>query len=440
MKNIQLVINKITPLGVAVIMLASVSVPTIAFRMVSASALSERSLTVSTTVASDELTAPDGSTYMGLPAGDSRNGQKVTHKYTFKVGDGHTGVTLRGFTLEYCEKAFDFIGQGACGTTALNGLLDGGVGTSFSASAWNGGVVEINGVNFDVEANEANYLTLTSATGIANIDSGDEITIEFVASNVNYFVNPNSAYKNISNGTYFAHIQTFSSVSDTNDAIDSTLDTPDGVIDNGTVASNIANSIGIYTRVQETLNFSVEGDQDGVGGVPNGPSSSMENGCDALTASGQMKMGDNNNALSFSQSYYAMSYFRISTNAANGTNVYYAGDTLRSGSHAVRTVAPPGEAREVGKEQFGVAFDLTDSDEANVGTTGTLVPLLAYSNSANGYAFDATDPTAPKLLAAVADSTIACDTGAVQFVANIAPETPAGIYQTKINYIATPRY
>lgn len=437
--NISIIKNNITPIGVAVVLLASFSMPAIASRLVSAAALSERSLTVSSTTASNDTLSPDGTNYSNLDPGDARNGKKVTHKYTFNIGENHSGLTLRGFTFEYCEKAFDFVGAGACNTSPVNGLLEGGVDSSFSASAWNGGVVEINGVEFDVEANADNYLTLTSATGIAGLNGGEEIVIEFLATETNYFVNPNSNYKQVSSGTYFAHIQTFSDVDEANDAIDSTEQTPEGVIDNGTVANNITNSIGIYTRVQETLQFSVEGDQDGPGGTPDGPSSSMSIGCSPLTASGQMKLGDNNSTLSLNESHFAMSYFRISTNASKGTNVYYTGDTLRSGSHGIRTV-PAGEAREVGKEQFGLAFDLTDSAEANVGIGGTLIPQPPYSNSLNGYAFDATNPNVPKLLASSSGSAINCDTGAVQFVANIAPDTPAGIYQTKINYIATPRY
>lgn len=422
MNLIHSIVNRITPLGVAATLLLSIAVPVLAIRYTSAAALTNRSLMVTSTVASDDFTKPDGGTYIGLPAGDPRNGAQVGHKYTFTVG---TDSNIGGISFEYCTSAFGYIG----------GLCTAPIG--FSATNWNSKSVVVTNtdtsqsVTFQTTSTSAGMLVLQDALASLEADEGDTIEIDFPVVD-GYFSNPSS----MGYGTYFVHIATYGTAAA---ALSGPSNGDIDAIDDGTVTNNITSSIGIYTRVQETLNFSVEGDQDGLGGTPDGPSSATGTGCPALTASGQMKMGDNNNALSTQVTSKAKSYFRLSTNAAYGVNVYYAGDTLRSSNHAMNTLWPR-DSSSAGSEQFGIAFDLTDNVAANVGQGGDLSPYPPYENNANGYAFDATDPTTPKPLAYKLNGGVRCDTGAIEYIANIASDTPAGIYQTKINYIAAPRY
>jgi len=430
--KIDTLLRRIKYIAVATILLLAAMLPSFVVH-VSAQPLTDRSLKVTSTNPSDNMLAPDGTTYPvsgpgTLQPGDPRNGQKVGHEYTFTPA---TSGTLEGFTIEYCDSAFGYIGNGEC--------ADDPVG--FDASAWGGKTVNIDGETFDVVANASNYLTLKLASGGTplSVSSSTSIVLEFPATSTSFFVNPNTAYKNDpqTNGTYFAHISTFSNATNAQNAYSylGTGDAP-GIVDDGTVTNNVTTAIGIYTRVQETLNFSVEGHIDT---DPSGPTPQNGSACSPLVRQGKITLGDGNNALSMQQAYFGKSYFRLSTNSANGTVVYYAGETLKSGSNTIDAIGTTRDISRPGNEQFGLAFDLTDNLVSNVGNGGDLTPEPAYSNNANGYAFDGSSSMIPKRLAA-SSGTVECDTGSIQYVANIAADTPAGIYQTKINYIASPSY
>ena len=400
---------------------------------VGALGLTNRSLMVSSTAASNDVTSPTGATYVfgsgagQIPAGDSRNGTKVSHTYSFTVPSATT--PLHGFTIEYCQTAFAYTNSGACTATDLL------AGSGFSGSAWNAATVNVSsttnatGLAFNVTSRTANYLELTNATGIV-VAAGDVVTITFPASETNYFRNPNSSYRTLAgvNGTYFAHVKTFASTANTTAAF--TTATPSSV-DDGTVTNNITQSININTRVQETLNFSVEGEAK----TPDGPTP-IGTACDPLIASPNIVMGDANNALEATVIHKASSFFRLATNSANGTIVYFSGDTLRSGSNQIAPIANTGAAAAAGGEQFGLGINLTAADT----NLTNLVPVGAYGGAdTDSFAFDPTSTTAPR---AFVQSTgvVQCETGQVDYVANISPDTPAGIYTTKINYIASPRY
>lgn len=420
--NIKGALHRVNPLVVAATLILAALIPVLAAERTSALALVNRSLMVSSTVPSGDVTAPDGSTYTfgagpnQVPAGDPRNGTKVDHLYTFNA---ESGTDIGGFTIEYCTTAFAYVGAPdvACSGPA-----------GFSGSTWATGTVTVTNVTtpgtgtFTVAAPSANYLELTSGTPLT-VNPNDQLTINFPASETRYFANPTAV------GTYFGHISTY--------ALNTQAQAGTPVADNGTVTSSTAEAISIQTRVQETLNFSVEGEDNAVAG----PTSSGSPGsCDPLTQDGLIYMGDTNNALSATQTYTANSYFRLATNSANGTKVYYSGDTLKSGSNAIDglTDAAP-VASDDGNEQFGLALDLA----ASTMTQLTTVPA-AYADAENdNYAFDTGSVADPVEIAAsdpLAGGIVACDTGHVEYVANIATNTPAGIYTTKISYIAAPSY
>lgn len=56
------------------------------------------------------------------------------------------------------------------------------------------------------------------------------------------------------------------------------------------------------------------------------------------------------------------------------------------------------------------------------------------------FAFDPMSDTVPAKIASESNQVVDCVTGKMRYVANIAATTPAGIYTTKINYIAAPQY
>jgi hypothetical protein len=81
-----------------------------------------------------------------------------------------------------------------------------------------------------------------------------------------------------------------------------------------------------------------------------------------------------------------------------------------------------------------------------------LVPNTNYSKGAgpilgNGsdpteakFAFDPMSDTVPAPIATEGNQVVDCVTGKMRYIANIAATTPAGIYTTKVNYIAAPQY
>lgn len=66
-------------------------------------------------------------------------------------------------------------------------------------------------------------------------------------------------------------------------------------------------------------------------------------------------------------------------------------------------------------------------------------PLSAESIGSK-YAFDPGSQTVPTALATESSQVVDCVTGKMRYIGNIAATTPAGIYTTKINYIASPQY
>lgn len=207
------------------------------------------------------------------------------------------------------------------------------------------------------------------------------------------------------------------------------------------------------------------------------------------------------NSLSTSHTYATHSYWRLSSNSSGGATVYYAGNTLSNTEGD--EIAPIGTAEaapQTGAEQFGLAID-SDLAAANDGyavnytsanTTGNggdgqyengadatatskgaaldggfstyvsttandvvvhsprlapLVPLNDYKDGAGvltsgtpKFAFDPNANTVPAAIATESSQVVNCVTAKMRYIGNIAAITPAGIYTTKINYIAAPQY
>jgi len=77
-----------------------------------------------------------------------------------------------------------------------------------------------------------------------------------------------------------------------------------------------------------------------------------------------------------------------------------------------------------------------------------LVPVTGYGGGAGTitgggtaeFAFDSQSDTVPAPIATESSQVVDCVTGKMRYIANIAATTPAGIYTTKVNYIAAPQY
>ncbi len=211
-----------------------------------------------------------------------------------------------------------------------------------------------------------------------------------------------------------------------------------------------------------------------------------------------MGYSDGENSLQTDNTFATHSYWRLSSNSSGGATVYYAGNTL-SNTEGDK-IAPIGNTAAfplTGSEQFGLALDNVpqgtnanepvsytwadthnsidyesgaDSSAASGGAalgsdwnassiTGAhdpqlapLVPTASYGlgqggiNSADSggitskYAYTVTSQTVPTPIASESTQVVNCVTGKMRYIGNIAATTPAGIYTTKINYIASPQY
>ena len=338
-----------------------------------------------------------------------------------------------------------------------------------------------------------NYVTLTSTTG-QSIPAGTEVQIVFRASESIYITNPGS-------GSFFVKINTYNS--DTNllgnhNEEDEGLHT---VVDGGvTVANVMTDSIHITTKVLETMAFSVgTRNRDTLtlncAGYPS--EATIEAGCESDDVSNSASHGTcspiqqlNDNRLNLgnpdaeysletSKGWSVNSYWRLSSNSSGGATVYYSGDTLRNtvGDH-IADMENEVESQP-GTEQFGLGFVPVDAPSAEFTaqqpgrevdsfpfrtladqTTGKfdLVNLPAQSASTaydeaegtlddgNGNSGDAkfkfleSSLTVPEVIAQQNDQVISCATAKMRYVGNIAADTPAGVYTTKINYLAAPQY
>jgi len=435
MIQVRDVLGRARPLAVAAVFTAVAFLPIAATHFASAGAIKNRSLLVTSSIPSDS-TAINSAAQPGTAAS-----AKVGHTYKF-TADADYQLESLGFGAY--DSAFGY----TAGYTSSTSLAS---GTGFGVTnAFAGVTVQVNAdpadTTFVFERTGTNSKwNLKSATGVA-VTEGDEVTVTFPASATNYFTNPNNAFKNgATQGTYFVHIWAYS-----DDMIT--------VEDEGTVTSAVATAIDVETRVQETLKFSVEGDmRDGVagnGGTPtsgtgafNGPTDASTT-CAPLTGKGSIKIGDlANNALAANTTYNGKSYFRLATNSARGAKVLYSAAPLKSGTEYIGVDGSSGNESEtftstLNSEQFGFAFSQTDIDLSD------LSPLTGYDNIvANEFSFHVTEDIggAPVVNAAptpIAESTgtVSCDTGALEYFANIAEDTAAGIYTTRITYIASPSY
>lgn len=342
-------------------------------------------------------------------------GQGVTYTYTFTVPGAAS--TVQSMDLQFCTNPLPGTdcnlptGQSVSGATlgTVSGLTGWSLGTAGNApsNSWSNGTSGTGG---------RIRLTRTNATNV----SSDTITsIAFGA-----ITNPTT-----DNQTFYTRLITYTDTAWTTSR------------DSGSVANSTAQQIDITAKVQETLNFSV-------GSTVTAPSTT----CAPFSDSGALALGDINGVLSFAQAYDAHSYFRVSTNANNGTVIYYGGDTLKSGSNSITAVGQSagGTSSAPGTSQFGLAIDSSDTQAGS----GYSFTTLAAATSPNTYAagngtitaagtakfqFTTTSITTPVQIAS-ASTPITCDTGSVRYLGNIATTTPPGIYTTTITYYAVPTY
>jgi hypothetical protein len=324
-----------------------------------------------------------------------------------------------------------------------------------------------------------NFITITSTTGQA-IDTTDYFNVTFFGTDGNYITNPGS-------GAFFVRINTYSD--------DATLDDTT-LVDGGVTVANVMNeSISIQTKVLETMDFSVgTHDPDTYNdSVLTSAGAPVHGQCNtllmadptSLTYSSDphnvLKLGNPNAeySLATNQAYDVNSYWRLSSNSSGGATVYYSGHTLTNTEGDQITplddTTVGGTASNPGTEQFGLAiaqnggpnYTVFNDTYGSIGNAGDfadyvnsnspkahlpkLAPLVPYTNYGNGagtitsggtakFAFNANADTYAIPIASESTDVVDCVTAKMRYLANIAATTPAGIYTTKVNYVASPQY
>jgi len=335
---------------------------------------------------------------------------------------------------------------------------------------------------------KSNYVTLSNTTSgeELSLTDGTEVKIVFKASESIHITNPGS-------GHFFVKLNTYSDgssmIGSQNDATPLD-DTDHTVIDGGvTVANVMTDSIHITTKVLETMAFSV--------GTRNRDTVDLGTGqthgsCDAIEQinNNRLNLGnpDAEYSLETGKAWDVYSYWRLSSNSSGGATVYYSGNTLANTVGDEIADMPSEVVSTPGTEQFGLGFvdaGLDDLDGDGPGGTpedadwatnyetpdsapfitlggaqaqsgpeyptpqtaqtnydeafGTLDDGAGHAGTAK-FRFLKSSLTVPEPIAQQDEEVISCATAKMRYVANIAADTPAGVYTTKVNYLAAPQY
>ncbi len=335
-----------------------------------------------------------------------------------------------------------------------------------------------------------NYITLVNTSG-GSIAAGAVVTITFKASESVYITNPGS-------GSFFVKINTYNTgtpanmIGIHNDA--TPLDESDHtVVDGGvTVANVMTDSIHITTKVLETMAFSV--------GTKNRDTVELTNPavhgtCDPIIQENENRLNlgnpDAEYSLETGKAWDQFSYWRLSSNSSGGATVYYSGNTLANTVGDEIADMSTEQVSQPGTEQFGLGFVDASPDAAwnpdtlsssflaqqtgdptrfrdpnsapfvtlggtalqsgagyPVGQTVQQAYDEAFGTIDNGsggagtakFKFLKTSLTTPQVIAQQNSEVISCATAKMRYVGNIGADTPAGVYTTKINYLAAPQY
>ena len=484
-------------LGALAAVFAVAGVPLVAFAD-SLNPLTERSLLLSSSAPGFQDTDGSGNSEGQLnaageqyaPPGSGANGKKSGETFSFRVSTDSAAdsTPIKAITMQYCTKAAGLCrGPGndyAASTPGVDDESHSDLNVNYTAP--------VEGTDFDVlwdddgddqtpmvastgwtmtpsndEADATdwtnagglngvtgknNYITLSNATSTLSPDFNGKIQVVFNASSTNYITNPGD-------GSFFVKMNTYS------DAAASTI------LDGGvTVANMMTDSIHITTKVLETMAFSV-GTKNRDTEVLVDPA--VHGPCDPIQVvnNNRLDLGDPTAeySLDTSKAYDTYSYWRLSSNSSGGATVYYSGDTLRNTvGDEIDAIGPNANLSTPGKNQFGLAFvgasegdtldtaltDLYDADPTNPFKTPHTTPLVQEPEYTNGsgtigdagnaatasFAFDDTSITSPAVIAQENTDVLSCSTAKMRYVANIGADTPAGVYTTKVNYLAAPQY
>jgi hypothetical protein len=354
--------------------------------------------------------------------------------------------------------------------------------------------------NASPTANANNYITLSNASGDLSATPGMPIKVVFFGTANNYIQNPGegaffvrmNTYSDAGASTILDGGVTVANVMNQSIWIQTkVLETMDFSV--GTVDPNTLDSTDHSGSTPSQLEQGLNADTTGMTGqTPHGVCDRILGNVTPGQPTNVLKLGDQaaESSLRTDATFSTHSYWRLSSNSSAGATVYYSGHTLTNTvGDEIKAIGPTKQPPTKGSEQFGLALDnvpaVTPSSQADLkvsyaqeatyengndtGLTGihasttadvtgnaswhdpTLYPLLPAADYDQGtgtinssptaeFAFVRTSDTVPVPIASESDQVLDCVTGKMRYIANIAATTPAGIYTTKVNYIAAPQY
>lgn len=244
-----------------------------------------------------------------------------------------------------------------------------------------------------------------------------------------------------------------------------------------------------------------EYDDDSDPGTPDVPNPGAHGTCEIMSqtdpatglTNNRLNLGNPNAeySLETTKAWDVFSYWRLSSNSSGGATVYYSGNTLANtvGDEIKAIDGGTPAASLPGTEQFGLGFVdvssgahadtfsgsfnaavasgsyahtnprsfpfITVTAQEGVGDYATLAaqPVSAHYRLATGsidngsggagtaqFKFLPSSLTVPEPIAQQSETVISCATAKMRYVGNIAADTPAGVYTTKVNYLAAPQY
>lgn len=337
----------------------------------------------------------------------SKDADNVTYAIHFTTDN----ATATAVVIEFCENSPLY---GATCDAPTGFKVNGA-----SATGW---------TRDDAHSTTDNKITLNTGTTIAGAN-----TITLTGVN-----NPTDA------GHLYARIATYAS-----DATGYTTADPDAGtenhLDDGAIAMDIVDSIGVSAAVLETMTFCVS--------APNGSNANpIAAGCTGTLLPPTLVLGETTGTVKALDSGHVSTgdiFTQLSTNASGGAVVSLKSGVACGGLKRVNAtgcdIAPAQQTNiAFGEAKFGVKVNPDSITDGTLSATGTLQIFPTSGYDATAYALNYNSDTSSGVTSAYGDPIL--DTDSTQpsnrnmkltFGASIAPNTPAGLYKGDLSLIAT---
>lgn len=335
----------------------------------------------------------------------SKSASDVTYTVNFTADGG-----AAAFVVDFCDNT-PVIGQ-ACDTPE-----------DFSATGVTSTTSGFTGVN----VLDANTLVVTAGTAI---EANQEVSVA-----LDGFTNPSVS------GPVYARVVTYSDA--VSAAAYQSTNLGSNVVDTGSVAISITDTIGVSGAVLETMTFCVSGAE-------------IEENCTGTTAP-TVTLGEtvgSTTALIASAVSEGTIHTQISTNAATGavvslkSSALSCGGLVRAGAPASCDIAPAlNDGITAGQARFGVKTSTATNTSGFDGAVGEFAPVADSGYNALTFALNFNEDNSTGVTSPFGD--LFLDTAgkpannknmALTFGASVSNSTPAGLYSADLSLIATGRF